>query len=86
MSKVRVLIYRFDIYNWQTKIVSFADQKKLLREVVFCLAVSMNGGSKNYQKKHCPCPKYVVILELVPFQFTDQKKSLINDHELQVIF
>ena len=81
MSKIRVLIYRLDIYNWQTKIVSFA-----VREVVFCLAVSMNGGSKNYQRKHCPCPKYVVILELVQFQFTDQKKSLINDHELQVIF
>ena len=85
MSKIRVLTYRLDIYNLLTKIVSFADQKKLLREVVFCLAVSMNGCSKNYQRKHCPCPKYVVMLELVQFQFTNQK-NVINGHELQVIF
>ena len=30
MSKIRVLTYRLDIYNLQTKIVLFADQKKLL--------------------------------------------------------
>ena len=42
MSKIRVLNLRFDIYNLQTKIVSFPDQEKLLKEVVFSLAVSMN--------------------------------------------
>ena len=34
-SRIRVLIYRLDIYNLQTKIVSFPDQEKLLKEVVF---------------------------------------------------
>ena len=42
MSKIRVLNLRFDIYNLQTKTVSFPDQEKLLKEVVFSLAVSMN--------------------------------------------
>ena len=35
MSKIRVLIYRLDIYNLQIKIVAFQDQEKLLEEVVF---------------------------------------------------
>ena len=61
MSKISVLTYRLDIYNLQTKIESFADQKKLLKEVVFSFAVSMNANTKSYQIKHCPCPKYVVI-------------------------
>ena len=60
LSKLRVLIYRLDIYNLQTKIVSFQDQEKLL-QVVFSLAVSMNANTKNSQIKHCPCPKYLVI-------------------------
>ena len=37
MSKIRVLTYRLDIYNLQTKIVLFADQKKLLWEVMLVL-------------------------------------------------
>ena len=41
--------------------MSFPDQKKLLKEVVFSLAVSINANTKNYQIKHCPCPKYVAI-------------------------
>ena len=41
--------------------MSFSDQKKLLKEVVFSFAVSMNANTKSYQIKHCPCPKYVVI-------------------------
>ena len=61
MSKIRVLTYRFGIYNLQTKIVSFPDQEKLLKEVVFSLAVSMNTSTKKSQMKHCPCPKYVAI-------------------------
>ena len=60
-SKLRVFIYRLDIYNLQTKIASFPDQEKLLKEVVFTLAVSINANTKNSQIKHCPCPKYVVI-------------------------
>ena len=57
ISKIRVLIYRLDI---QTKIVSFPDQEKLLKEVMFSFAVSMNANTKKSQIKHCPCPKYVV--------------------------
>ena len=60
-SKLRVFIYRLDIYNLQTKITSFPDQEKLLKEVVFTLAVSINANTKNSHIKHCPCPKYVVI-------------------------
>ena len=61
IAKIRVLIYRLDIYNLQTKIVPFQDQEKLLQEVVFSLAVSMNANTKNSQIKHYPYPKYVVI-------------------------
>ena len=61
MYKIRVLTYRFDIYNLQTKILSFPDQEKLLKEVVVSIAVSMNTNTKNSQIKHCPCPKYIVI-------------------------
>ena len=61
MSKIRVLIYRHNIYNLQTNIVSFQGQEKLLEEVVFSLAVSMNANTKTSQIKHCPCPKYVMI-------------------------
>ena len=43
MSKTRVLTY--DIYNLQAKTVSFPDQAKLLKEVVFSLAVSMNANT-----------------------------------------
>ena len=60
MSTIRVLIYRLDIYNLQTKLVSFPDQEKLLKGLVFSIAVSMNAKTKNSQLKHCPCPKYVV--------------------------
>ena len=61
MFKIRVLIYRLDIYNIQTKTVSFPDQEKLLNEVVFSLEVSMNAYTENSPIKHFPCPKYVVI-------------------------
>ena len=61
MSTIRVLVYRHDIYNLQNKIVSFPDQEKLLKEVVFSLTVSMNVNTKNSQIKHCPCPKCFVV-------------------------
>ena len=60
MSKIRVLIYRLDIYNLEVKTVTFQDQEKLL-ELVFSIAVSVNANTKNSQIKHCPCPKYVMI-------------------------
>ena len=61
MSKIRILIYRLDIHNLQTKIVSFPDQEKFLKEAAFSIAVSMNANTENSQIKHCPCPKYLVI-------------------------
>ena len=61
MSKIRVLVYRLDIYIVQTKLASFQDQENLLQELVFRLAVSVNADTKNSQIKHCACPKHVVI-------------------------
>ena len=61
MSKIRVLIYRIDINNLQTRIVSFPDQEKFLKEVAFSIAVSRNNNTENSQRKHCPCIKYFVI-------------------------
>ena len=55
---MRVFIYRLDIHNLQTKTVSFPDQEKILKEVVFSFAVSMNANTENSQIKYCPCPKY----------------------------
>ena len=34
LSKIRVLIYRLDIHNLQTKTVSFPDQETIVKEVV----------------------------------------------------
>ena len=59
LSTIRVLVYRLDMNNLQTKTVSFLDQeKKFLKEALFSLAVSMNANIKNSQIKHCPCPIY----------------------------
>ena len=33
MSKINILVYTTDKYNLQTRIVSFADHEKLLKEV-----------------------------------------------------
>ena len=57
MSKIRVLIYRLDIHNLQTKTVSCPDQEKILKETVFDLAVSMNANTENSQIKYYSCPK-----------------------------
>ena len=46
MSKMRVLTKRLDIYNLQTKIVSFPRSGKITKRVVFCLAVFMNANTK----------------------------------------
>ena len=57
----RHFIYRLDIYNLLTKIISFSDQEKLHKIVVFSLAFSMHANTKNSQIKHYSCPKQVVI-------------------------
>ena len=46
MPRIRTLIYKDDACNLQTKIVSFPDLEKLLKEEVFRLAVSMNSNTK----------------------------------------
>ena len=63
MSKIRVLIYRFDIHNLQTKTVSFPDQEKVLKEVVFSYAVSINA--------HTPNPKYFEVRNTCETKFRD---------------
>ena len=40
-------MYILDIHNLQTKTVSFPDQEKILKEVMFSLAVSMNANTEN---------------------------------------
>ena len=61
MSKIRVLIYRLDIYSLQTN-VSFQDHEKLLEEVVFSLVVYMNTNTKNSQIKHCLCTRVKIYI------------------------
>ena len=86
MFKITVLIYRLDIYNLQTKIVSFPDQEKFLKEVVFSLGVSMNFNTENSQIKHGPCLKYLVIYRPDFYNLQARKKHLKNDQELNFIF
>ena len=83
-SKIRVLIYRLDLYNLQTNIVSFQDQEKLLEEVVFSLVVSMNANTKT-SMKHCPCPKYVGIKRPNLHNLQTKKHIEKNDQELKFI-
>ena len=71
MSKIRVLIYRLNIHNLQTKTVSFLDQEKILKEALFNLAVSMNANTENSQIKHCPCPKYFKVRNFCETKFCD---------------
>ena len=49
---------------YRPKTVSLSDQEKYLKEVVFSLAVSMNGNTKKSQIKHRPCPKYAAIKKI----------------------
>ena len=76
MSKIKVFIYRLDIQNLQTKIVSFPDQEKFLKEVAFSIAVSLNVNFENSQIKHCPFPKYLVIYK--PDLYNLQAKKIIG--------
>ena len=75
MSKIRVLIYRIDICNLDTKIALFPDQEKWLKVVVFSIVVSMNANTKN----HCDIKTQLA-------QFPDHKKHLENNQELSFIF
>ena len=61
MSKIRNFTYRLNIYNLQIKTVSFADQEKLLKEIVFSLVFSMNVNTQNSVIKHCLCPIYAAL-------------------------
>ena len=70
MSKIRVLTYRLDIHKLQTKTVSFPNQEKILKEVVSCLAVSMNSNTENSQIKYCPWPKYLEVRNFSKQSFT----------------
>ena len=75
MSKIRVLIYRLDIHNLQTKTVPFPDQENFLNKIVFSLAVSMNTNTENSQIKHCPCLKYIVIHKPDLYNYRSEKTS-----------
>ena len=59
------------MHNVQTKTVSFPDQGKILKGVVFSLAVSMNANTENSQIKHCPCPKYFKVRHFCETKFCD---------------
>ena len=72
MSKIRVVTYRLDLYNLHTKIVSFADQEKSLKEVVLSLAVSMNTNRKS-SNKTLPMSKICCDIKSQLVQCTDQK-------------
>ena len=85
ISKIRDLIYRLDIYNLQTKIESFPDQEKLLKEMVFSHVVSMNANTKASQKT-LYISKVYCGLKAQLVQFTDQKKHLKIGQELKFIF
>ena len=79
--------------------MSFQDQEKLLQEVVFNLAVSMNASTKNFQIKHYPYhsklfihiisehyPKYAVVMKHKLHNLQTRKKHLKNGQELKFIF
>ena len=44
ITKIRVLIYRQDKYNLQTRILSIPDHEKLPKDVVVRLALFMNAN------------------------------------------
>ena len=83
MSNIRVVTYRLDIYNLHTKIVSFADQEKSLKEVVLSLAVSMNTNRKSSNIAHV---KNMLWYKEPTCTMYRPEKHLINEHELKVFF
>ena len=64
-------MYILDIHNLQTKTVWFPDQEKILKEVMFSLAVSMNADTENSLIKYCPCPKYFKVRNFCETKFWD---------------
>ena len=55
------IIYRPDIYNLQTRTVTFPDQDKLLEKIdlrYLKMLKTQKLNTKNPQIKHCPCSKY----------------------------
>ena len=71
MSKIRVLIYKLDVHNLETKTVSFLDQEKILKEVVFNLPVSMDANTESSKIKHYPYPKYFKVRNFCETKFRD---------------
>ena len=51
--------------------MSFPNQIKILKEVVFNLAVSMNVKTESSQIKNCPCPKYFKVRNFSETKFRD---------------
>ena len=55
------IIYRPDIYNLQTRTVTFPDQDKLLEKIdlrYLKMLKTQKLNTKSPQIKHCPCSKY----------------------------
>ena len=73
MSKIRNFTYRLNIYNLQIKTVSFADQEKLLKEIVLSLVFSMNVNTKN-SNKTLPMSNICCTIKSQLVQFKGQKK------------
>ena len=86
MSKIRVLIYKLDIHNLQTKTVSFLDQEKILKEVVFNLPFSMDANSESSKIKHYPYPKHFKVRNFCETNFRDfatfDKITNVWNHEI----
>ena len=62
--------------------MSFPNQEKLLEEVVFSLAVSINANAENSQIKKLSMSKICCDKnDQLEVQITDQKKHLKNDQE-----
>ena len=51
--------------------MSFPDQEKILKQLVFNLAVSMNANTGNSQIKHQPCSKYFKVRNFSETKFCD---------------
>ena len=49
--------------------MSFPDKEKILKEVVFSLAVSMNANTENSEIKHCPYTKYFKVKNFCETKF-----------------
>ena len=73
------IIYRPDIYNLQTRTLTFPDQEKLLERVNLRYLKTLKTkklNTKNPQIKHCPCSKYVMIYRPDLYNLQTRKKQL----------